>query len=337
MNVLLTCAGRRNYLVDYFKLALGDKGRVFAADNSDIAPALQAADEAFIVPNVYDPIYIDRLLSICKIQHVRMVISLNDLELPILAENKARFYREGIIIAVSDRSVIDTCFDKWQTFEFASKYGIAMPLTFFSMESVRVALDSGQLTFPLIVKPRWGTASIGIEVCKDFDELSLAYELVKRRLPDTILAKISAVDTNRSVLIQAMIIGTEYGLDVVNDFTGQHVCTFAKQKLAMRAGETDKAISVDNKDLGEIGEKIGRCLGHVANLDCDVFATDNGYYLLEMNPRFGGGYPFSQMAGANIPAAMLAWAEGKTSDPSWLKLTPGVASAKYDSLVIVKK
>ena len=79
MNVLLTCAGRRNYLVGYFKQALGDRGQVFAADNSALAPAFQDADKAFIVSNVYDPDYINQLLTICKSQHVRMVIPFNDL------------------------------------------------------------------------------------------------------------------------------------------------------------------------------------------------------------------------------------------------------------------
>jgi len=335
MNVLLTCAGRRNYLVGYFKQALGDRGQVFAADNSALAPAFQDADKAFIVSNVYDPDYINQLLTICKSQHVRMVIPLNDLELPVLAENKDLFDREGIIVVVSDANVINTCFDKWQSFVFASKRGIAMPPVFLSMYSAMQALDSGQLKFPLVVKPRWGTASICVEICHDLEELTYAYELTKRRLPGTLLSRVCAADMGESVLIQAMFYGIEYGLDVVNDLDGRYVCTFVKQKLAMRAGETDKAITVDNSDLAGVGGKIGKCLGHLGNLDCDIFADDKGYYLLEMNPRFGGGYPFSHIAGANIPAALLAWADGKIPDPSWLKTTPDVTSAKYDKLIII--
>jgi len=335
MNILLTCAGRRNYLVGYFKQALIDKGLVFTADNSGNAPALQESDGAFIVPTVYDPNYVNRLLSICKTHQVRMIIPLNDLELPILAENKVRFNREGIIVIVSDVNAIDTCFDKWKAYSFASENGIAAPATFISLESVRDALDSGQLKFPLVVKPRWGTASISIEICHDFEELTHAYSLTKNRLPRTLLSRVVANNAERSVIIQSMLHGIEYGLDVVNDFDGRYVCTLAKRKLAMRAGETDKALTVDNSDLSDFGKKIGSCLGHIANLDCDVFETDAGYYLLEMNPRFGGGYPFSHMAGANIPSALLAWADGKTPEPGWLRATPGVISAKCDRLVLI--
>ena len=335
MNVLLTCAGRRNYLVEYFKQALGDTGRVFAADHSRLAPALQAADAAFIVPVVCDPDYIDRILAICIRHNVRLVISLNDLELPILAASKARFQREGIIVAVSDTKVINTCYDKWQAISFAANAGIAMPPTFLTLESARQALDAGKLKFPLVVKPRWGSASFAMEICDDFDELAYDYALTKKLLTQS-PPPVGADDKENNVMIQAMLLGNEYGLDVVNDLDGRYVCTFSKQKYAMRAGETDKAIIVDHQALTDLGRKIGTCLGHVANLDCDVFGTDDGFYLIDMNPRFGGGYPFSHLAGANIPAALLSWAEGKTPDPVWLTVTPGVTAAKYDRLVVVK-
>lgn len=337
MNILLTCAGRRNYLVDYFKHALIDQGLLFTADNSENAPALRESDGAFIVPTVYDPDYIDRLLSICVTHQVRMIIPLNDLELPVLAENKARFQREGVIVAVSDANVINTCFDKWKAYAFASENGIAVPDTFISLKSVSDALDSGQLDFPLVVKPRWGTASISIEICHDIEELIHAYALTKKRLPRTLLSKVVAGNSEGSVIIQSMLHGIEYGLDVVNDFDGRYICTLAKRKLAMRAGETDKAITVDNSDLSEFGKKIGNCLGHIANLDCDVFETDSGYYLLEMNPRFGGGYPFSHMAGADIPSTLVAWADGKTPELDWLRSTSGVISAKCDRLVLINQ
>lgn len=335
MNVLLTCAGRRNYLVDYFKDALGGKGRVLAADQSASAPALQCADASFVLPNVYEPDYIDRLLSLCLREKIGLVIPLNDLELPVLAEHKTRFLGEGIKVAVSDADVVTTCFDKCQTLRFAEKHGIAVPPTYFSLEHVRRALDAGDLTFPLVTKPRWGSASFGVELCYDEDELSHVYELTKKRQARSVLARFGA-GAEKSILIQAKICGPEFGLDVVNDLSGRYVCTFVKQKLAMRAGETDKAVSVDHPILAGIGETIGRRLGHVANLDADICANHDVYYLIDMNPRFGGGYPFSHMAGANIPAALLAWAQGKAPDPSWFHIAPCVTAAKYCGLVCIE-
>ena len=94
MNVLVTCAGRRGYLVRSFQAAVGDAGSVFAADAAQEAPALQAADEAFIVPRVEDPGYVDRLLEICDERSVDLLISLNDLELPLIAWNRERFHAD---------------------------------------------------------------------------------------------------------------------------------------------------------------------------------------------------------------------------------------------------
>jgi carbamoyl-phosphate synthase large subunit len=263
------------------------------------------------------------------------VIPLNDLELPLLAENKTRFQSEGTIVVVSDAKVVNICFDKYQALEFAKKHGIAVPPTFFSPVVARQALDTGELTFTLIIKPRWGSASFGVKVCYDEEELNHVFELAKKRLARSFVAKISA-DMEQSLLIQTKIGGQEYGLDIVNDLSGRHVCTFVKRKLAMRSGETDKAVSVDQQELSDIGKHIGRCLGHVGNLDADICGDDDGFYLIDMNPRFGGGYPFSQLAGANIPAAILAWAEGRQPDPSWLKISPGITASKYSQLTILK-
>src|SRR5690606_16425292 len=112
--------------------------------------------------------------------------------------------------------------------------------------------------YPVFVKPRWGTGSIGIEIARTEEELELAYSLLKFRLSRTILSDISQSDPERSVLIQEMISGEEYGLDIINNLKGEYVTTFTKRKLSMRAGETDKARTVHNTHLMELGEKLGR-------------------------------------------------------------------------------
>ena len=137
-------------------------------------------------------------------------------------------------------------------------------------------------------------------------------------------------------MIQQLIKGKEYGLDVMNDLQGNHVAVSVKQKLAMRAGETDKAITVDNVTIREIGATIGKALKHIGNLDCDILEENGEYYVLELNPRFGGGFPFSYEAGVNLPGALIAWAKGESFDVSNLKPRYGVTFAKCDYLVNVK-
>lgn len=337
MNVLLTCAGRRNYLVQYFKEALAGKGLVHAADASGFAPAMQEADATLSVPNVDHPDYIDTLLNYCRKNDISLLISLNDLELPVLAHHRDSFISAGIIPVVSSEETTDICFDKWKTVLFAREAGIATPETYLRLSETLGALNDGVITYPVVVKPRWGSASIGIEYAYSEEELVSVFHLAHMRIKRTMLAKQSEMDEEQCILIQQCLKGQEYGLDVVNDLSGKNVAVFAKKKLAMRAGETDRAETVNNETLEAIGAVIGRKLGHIGNLDVDVFYDGEEYYLLELNPRFGGGYPFSQVAGADIPSALIAWAEGKGANSKWLKVSEGVASSKCDRLVLVKK
>ena len=323
MNVLLTCVGRRNYLVEYFRQAVGDTGFVFGTDVSSEAPGMQEVDKAFVLPRVDAPGYVDCLLTICREHSVGLLASVNDLELPILAPTRERFEAIGTRLVVSAPEVIDIAFDKWRTVAFLSQHGVKSPLTVLRLDDAYKELDAGRFRFPLVVKPRWGTASVSIDIVRDRKELELAFQLTHKRLSQTMLADISLTDLERSVMIQECLDGHEYGLDVVNDLEGRNVTTFVKRKLAMRAGETDRAVTEVNVELFELGCLIGRRLKHVGNLDCDVFLTSNGPCVLELNPRFGGGYPFTQMAGANIPAALVAWCLGTSHCQSGFRRNRG--------------
>jgi carbamoyl-phosphate synthase large subunit len=333
MNILLSCSGSRNYLIDFFKTALAGNGQVFVCDSNPDAVSVQEADHAFILPRSSHPQYFDRLLAICQQDQIGLLISLNDLELPLLAAQRDRFLAIGTIPLISDPTAIDICFDKWKTYQFLKQHNIPAPKTYRSLADALEAITIGELKFPLVVKPRWGSASIGIEFPQDSEELELAYRLVRKRLTRTILAGASSLDPDRSVLIQERIVGEEYGLDIINNLDARYVTTFAKRKLSMRGGETDRAVTLDNPQLIEIGEKIGRNLQHIGNLDCDVLSGPQGYCVLELNPRFGGGYPFSHMAGADLPAALIAWATGKPVNPDWLTVESNVMSSKCARLV----
>lgn len=320
MNVLLTCAGRRNYLIQFFRAALGPDGGVFAADASVHAPALWEADAAFVLPLLDDPDYLDRLLAICREQHVDLLISLNDHELPLIARHRDRFRAVGTLPVISSPTVVETCYDKWRSFMFLEANGIPTAHTYCSLAAARDALASGEITFPLIVKPRWGSGSCGIEQARDDAELTLIHALAMQR-------------AGPSILIQERLGGEEYGLDVINDLEGRYAATLAKRKLVMRSGETDRAITVCHAGLERLGARLSGALGHIGNLDCDVFVSGETCVVLEMNPRFGGGYPFAHAAGANLPAALLAWARGETPDPDWFTITPRMTAAKCDRIV----
>src|SRR5690606_16523935 len=222
MNILFTCAGRRNYLINYFKDALKGNGLILAADNQLTAPALVDADVALEVPSIYCEAYIESLKQIIPLHKVDAIISLNDLELPILAAHREELEALGTKIIVSDPQVIDIAFDKWKTFKFFNKIGVDTPLTFKRLKDVKKAIDHGELGFPLVVKPRWGSASISVETVENMEELELVYKLQRIKVQKSILKNASAKDIKGSILIQEMIGGTEYGIDILNDFKGNH-------------------------------------------------------------------------------------------------------------------
>jgi carbamoyl-phosphate synthase large subunit len=336
MNIFLTSAGRRNYLVGYFQRALelvGIKGKVLAGDADPMAAALGEADKAIILPPFRSGEYVEALLEHCRRNGVGLLIPLNDVELPILATATNEFLRAGVRVAVSSAEVIGTCFDKIHMGEFLVALGLTAPRTYTSLPAVREAIEQDEIQFPMVVKPRWGSGSIGLEFVDNISELELAYHFSRQRVRQSILAGPSAFAPDDNILIQERIQGVEFGLDVVNNFDGKNVASLGRRKIAMRGGETDKAVTVNDPKLFSLGSLIGKHLGHVGNLDCDVIVSDQGSYVIDMNPRFGGGYPFSHMAGANIPACLLCWATGRPVNERWLQVIPNVASAKCDRLV----
>lgn len=336
MNVLFTCAGRRTYLLKYFKENMLPGDKVVATDMQLTAPALQAADVKIQVPAVYDPKYIDITLNICKEQKIDALLCLNDLELPILAESKGRFEALGVKVIVSDREVIDIAFDKYKTAQWVESLGLNAPKTYVTLVSAKEALAKGEIAFPLFMKPRWGSGSIGLETIDDMEELDIYYHLLMKKIKKTILATASVGD--EYIMIQEKLTGKEFGLDVMNDLEGNNVAVSVKQKLAMRAGETDKAITVDIPEVYEMGRKIGENLKHIGNLDVDIMQRANGdYCVLELNPRFGGGYPFSYEAGVNMPKAIIQWVKGEKVDAAILKPEIGRMFAKNDYLMEIKK
>lgn len=336
MNILFTCAGRRNYLINYFKEALNGRGKVFASDMQLSAPALVDADQAIQVPGIYDNSYIPSLKQIIKEHDIKAVISLNDLELPILSKYKADLEVLGAKVIVANEKAIDISFDKWKTVSFLKEIGLKSPKTFIEFDKAVDAIHNGELKFPLVVKPRWGSASIGIEFPEDMEELKLAYQLQTIRLERTILKEASKEDLSHAILIQEKIPGREYGMDVLNDFNGCYIGTFARQKLAMRSGETDKAISVINDRIESVGRAIGENLKHIGNLDCDVFEYNGDIYVLELNPRFGGGYPFSHEAGVNTAAIYVDWLDGHIDVSKHINYQEGKMYSKCDRLMEIK-
>ena len=328
MNILLTSAGRRSYLVNYFKEALDGDGLVHVANSSSLSTAFLYADKTVITPLIYDENYIPFLLDYCKENSIDAIISLFDIDLMILAKNKEKFAEIGTRVIVADPDSIDICNDKWNTYQFCLANNLNAPKTYLNLADAEKDLRENAVKFPLYIKPRWGMGSLSVFCAENEDELRVFYEKSKREIQKSYLKYESQADINECVLIQASLDGQEYGIDVINDLNGKYQNTVIRQKYAMRSGETDAAIIVENEKITEIGKIISEKLRHPANLDADIFLVGDTPYLLEMNARFGGGYPFSHVAGVNMPLAIILWLKGEEVPCELLCAKTGVMASK---------
>lgn len=315
MNILLSSVGRRGYLVKYFKESLGPDGHVWGADNSACSPAFAYCDGTTIVPQVNDGDYPQALLDICQKHKIDVAVPLIDPELEALAAYQKTFAEAGIMLLVSPQQTIRTAADKYLTFQFAQAHDLGAPQTFIDLSEALEALTAGRLNWPVVVKPRKGSASIQITDCTDELQLKAAFEATPEPM------------------IQEILTADEYGFDLFGGPDGAPISVYCKKKLAMRAGETDKAVSTDNKTLIDFGRKILQNLPILGPCDLDVFLTGDGPKLLEINPRFGGGYPCSHLAGANFPQKIIAMRKGQTLTPDIGACPAGVCMLKQDEII----
>jgi carbamoyl-phosphate synthase large subunit len=291
---------------------------------------VKAADKFVKTPLIYDEGYIDFLLDYCRENDVSAVISLFDIDLPVLAKNRKKFEELGIKLVVSSEEVVKICNDKLLTAEFCNKVGVAAPFTSTSIEETKKALLEGRTYYPIMIKPRRGMGSLSMYVAENDIELEVLYKKVLKGISSSYLKYEASHVAGEEVLFQQMIKGQEYGLDVVNDLNGNFVKVLGKKKLAMRAGETDSAVTVKSEEFDNIGKILSENLRHIGNLDVDVIkdSVDGKCYLIEMNARFGGGYPFSHNAGADVPRAIIKWLLGREADSSLFEIKEGVKAQK---------
>lgn len=331
MNILITSAGRRSYLVKYFKKCLKNKGKVHVSNSIDNVPSFFEADKFVVSPYCFEDTYVPFILNYCVSNNITAVISVYDVDVGVLSKYKKLFKEHGITLVMPDSSFVEICNDKWKTYLFLKDNHFYTPLTFLGIDSVKNALKSGEISFPVVVKPRFGNGSIGVNIAENQEELTVFYEKTKRSILNSWLSFESSSE-KEIVIFQQFIKGDEYGVDIINDLKGSFVTSIVKKKHGMRSGETDAATIIENNKIFLETKKIALLSNHIANLDCDGFLLDNHFYILEMNPRFGGGYPFSHAAGVDLPKAIIYWLTNKKVNKSILTAKPNCFA--YKDLVI---
>ncbi|MFJ1541406.1 ATP-grasp domain-containing protein [Micromonospora chalcea] len=341
MNILVTSAGRRNYLVQWFSQALASRGRggrTLAADSDLRAPAQVAADAFVQLPPYRSAEYVATLTRECIRHEISLLVPLNDYELSALAgDPAAELEAAGTTVLAPRHDIQRIIEDKYRFAGLMSTVDIAVPTTHLALDLLRAEGDSLGLGDQLVVKHRYGSGSSGLTFC-DRKDVKAHLRAAALTAPDRSGGIPRGADQPRYdlVVVQDRIHGAEHGIDAISDFTGRYRACLARRKLSMRAGETDRAVSVDPHPFAQLSERIAEEVGARGLIDIDVIVDDAGQaYVIDVNPRFGGGYPFSHLAGADVPACYVAWHAQAEHDPKWLTTTPGVTSAKYESVTTV--
>ncbi len=340
MNILLTSGARRIDFISFFQAALKDEnllGNVIVADPDKNAPSLQAADRSYVIPHQTDERYIEAVFSICKENNVNCLVPLNDWEVPKLADHKKELEALGVAVFTPSPDIVHKVRDKGMYHKLLGSYGVKAPRSYFTIEEAKEGLVNKEVIFPLIVKPRNGSASMGIEIVHNVEDMEFAYKLAVQTIKETPLDDATSKIPEENVIIQDVIEGEKFSLDIFNDLNGQFLTSLALKQLEMRGGDVDKAVSVRSNELFQIGKKIGENLKHVGYINTDVFYDGKDYYIIDINPRFGGSYALSHAAGANIPAAYIALARGKELKQEWLEDDADVELARHDTVVRINE
>jgi ATP-grasp domain protein len=283
MNILITSVGTRNKIVQYFKNEVGNSGKIIATDMSELAPAIYEADKFYIVPAMSDPKYLDIILDICKKENVDALFTLIDPEISLIAKNKTRFLDIGTIPLVSEYEQVELAFDKYKMFCYLKENGFKTAKSYVDKNEFYTDLNEGKINFPVFVKPVKGSASINISKVNSKKEIDLLFDLYD------------------NLIIQEFLNGQEIGADVyIDPISKKVVSIFTKEKIKMRAGETDKARSFKDKELFELISRLIEKIGYEYMIDMDIFKIGNDYYISEINPRFGGGYPHAYESGVKF-------------------------------------
>lgn len=318
-NILLLNAGTRNKLVQYFKESLAGRAKVVATDSYYLAPAIYEADKHYVTRHWDETGYWDEIIQICKEEQIGLVLSLVDPELEILAKHKSELDRMGILVNSAKEETVHACFDKYEVLCFLKKNGYSWIKTYCDFFEVKKELEQGRLQFPLFVKPRYGSGSAGIEKVNNIEYLK------------------GVCDREEPFIIQEFMDAQELGVDVYVDLvSGEVISIFAKKKLKMRAGETDKSVSYKNEKLFQLISNFAKEFGLRGVNDIDVFEKNGEFYISEVNPRFGGGYLHAYECGENFPAYLIQNMNGKKNEVSIGNYEEGIYMMKYFDIRMLK-
>lgn len=319
MNYLMLSVGRRGELLKDFRKSIGEGSKIVATDLSPYAPALYFADKQYLVPRIDEPAYIDVILDICKREAINAVTTFIDPEIEIFALNRDKFAALGVEVLAPYVETAKLCFNKYLMFRHLFECGIPTVMTWGKLEEFDEAFRAGAVSFPVFVKPRTGSGSIGARKVYSYESLA------------------ESMKEDPGLIIQEFMDCLDLDADVyIDTITHEAVAAFTKKKVETRIGGASKAISFKDEKLFDFICQIVETLKFNGPIDMDFFYRDGQYYLSEVNPRFGGAYLHAYGAGIDFIKLIENNLNGIANKPNFGDYEEGVVMMMYDSVVIRK-
>lgn len=321
LTVLLSSVGRRSQLVSCFRQALatlGVEGRIIGCDsNPTYAPAAYLVDHCYKVPRCSERSFIDDVLSLARTHNVSLIVPTIDPELPLYASAREMFRAEGIQVAISGPKTVHIASDKVETNTWLNSHGIPTVRQACAQQTMK---ELERWPLPLIVKPRRGSASIGV------------MRITSHEMLQTVL------DSNPELLVEECATGEEHTINVFVNARGHCVCTVPHRRIETRGGEVSKGVTTKNPALMQLARKIVDALPDAFGaLNIQCFLNEQGVVkVTEINARFGGGFPLANEAGATFPLWLLQGILGVPSPSEFDAWTDQLTMLRYDSAVFFK-
>ncbi len=313
-NVLISSGGRRISLMRCFREAIarsGFSGRVLVVDSSATAPAFHLADQAWTVPSCNDKSFVERVMELALRERVNLIVPTIDPELPVYARHRERFLAKGIAVSIGDERAVQIASDKWNTYQWLSESGFPTVRTARAQDA---QTDRSSWQLPLIVKPRRGSASMGVSTISHFSELE------------------RAVRQRNDLIVQEIAQGDEYTINLFVDGSGKCLAAVPHRRIQTRGGEVAKGITAKNPALIELGRQVAEALpGMRGALNVQCFLSPTGdIRIIELNARFGGGYPLAHQAGARFADWLVEEAVGRQPKVALDSWTDQLMMVRYD-------
>lgn len=300
-RILVPSVGRKVALVRL----LGERFDVFVADSDEDAAGMLAVKEGQRVDSGREDMK-SWLPGACKAHGIKVVLPVRNEDAASLGALAKSLKRGGVQAIVSPAKSVEVCLDK-----------LVMAETFPGLVP-RTTLEPEK--FPCFAKPRRGAGSQGCGVVNSLAEY------------------VTITNSKAEMVYQPIYGGTEVTVDLFLDRRHKLVQRVYRQRFTVRGGQMDYGRAVGEEEaketsdylLGRVVKKVLSALRFTGPINMQFLGSGGKFWLLDINPRFSGGYPLSHSAGADFPRMLWQMATGRKITATKLSKTAVLASSYTD-------